>query len=165
VREIGCSNFDAAMLREAEDAARERGTARFASVQNELSLIERSDDALAEAERLGVAYIPYFPLASGLLTGKFRRDADLPEGSRIERFWSQEQRDETLTDETWDRVEKLTAFAEERGHTLLELAFAWLLSQTPVASVIAGATKPEQVRANAAAATWRLTPDEVAALR
>jgi aryl-alcohol dehydrogenase-like predicted oxidoreductase len=165
VREIGCSNFDAAMLREADDAARERGTVRFASVQNELSLIERTDDALAEAERLGVAYIPYFPLASGLLTGKFRRDADLPEGSRIARFWSQDQRDETLTEETWDRIEKLTAFAEERGHTLLELAFAWLLSQTPVASVIAGATKPEQVRANAAAAAWRLTPDEVAALR
>jgi aryl-alcohol dehydrogenase-like predicted oxidoreductase len=134
-------------------------------VQNELNLIDRGDDALAEAERLGVAYIPYFPLASGLLTGKFRRGAELPAGSRIERFWSQEQRDERLTDATWDRIEKLTAFAEERGRTLLELAFAWLLSQRPVASVIAGATRPEQVRANAAASSWRLTEDEVGMLR
>ena len=164
VREIGCSNFDAALLHEADDAARSRGTARFVSVQNELNLIDRTDDALAEAERLGVAYIPYFPLGSGLLTGKFRRGADLPAGSRIERFWSQEQRDEALTDATWDRIEMLSSFAEERGHTLLELAFAWLLSQAPVASVIAGATKPEQVRANAAAASWRLTEDEVASL-
>ena len=162
VREIGCSNFDAALLREAEAAA---GETRFVSVQNELNLIDPTDDALAEAERLGVAYIPYFPLASGLLTGKFARNAPLPEGSRIERFWSQEDRDETLTDATWDRLEHVTAFARERGHTVLELAFAWLLSQRPVASVIAGATSPEQVRANVAAASWRLAEDEVAALR
>ena len=123
------------------------------------------DDALAEAERSGIAYLPYFPLASGLLTGKFRRGAELPAGSRIERFWTQEQRDAALTEQTWDRIESLEAFATDRGHTLLELAFAWLLSQSPVASVIAGATRPEQVRANAAAASWRLERTEVDALR
>ena len=165
VREKGGSNLTAELLREADRAASTIGSARFVSVQNEYSLLESRDDALAEAERLGVAYIPYFPLGSGLLTGKFRRDAPLPQGSRIERWWTQEQRDETLTDTTWDRVEGLAAFAAERGRSLLELAFAWLLSQRPVASVIAGATRPEQVRANVAAASWRLDPADVDALR
>lgn len=165
VREIGSSNFDAGRLRAADAAAGYRATARFASVQNEYSLLEPRDDALAEAERRGIAYLPYFPLASGLLTGKFRRGAELPAGSRIERFWTQEQRDAALTEQTWDRIESLEAFATDRGHTLLELAFAWLLSQSPVASVIAGATRPEQVRANAAAASWRLERTEVDALR
>jgi aryl-alcohol dehydrogenase-like predicted oxidoreductase len=165
VQEIGCSNFTAEMLREADAAAARLGTARFVSVQNEYSLLETHDDALGEADRLGIAYIPYFPLGSGLLTGKFRRDAPLPEGSRIERWWTQQQRDETLTEETWDRVERLTAFAAQREHTLLELAFAWLLSQRPVASVIAGATRPEQIRANVEAASWRLDRTDVDALR
>lgn len=165
VREIGCSNFDAGRLRAADATAGSRATARFASVQNEYSLLEPRDDALAEAERLGIAYLPYFPLASGLLTGKFHRGTELPAGSRIERFWTQEQRDAALTEQTWDRIERLEGFATDHGHTLLELAFAWLLSQSTVASVIAGATRPEQVRANAAAASWRLDRTEVDALR
>ena len=152
------------MLREADDAARDNGTARFESVQNDLSLLNTEDDALAEAERLGVAYIPYFPLASGLLTGKFSRGAEIPAGTRVA-GWSDDVKRERLTDVTWDRIERLEAFASERSHPLLELSFAWLLSQPAVASVIAGATKPEQVHANAAAASWRLGRGEVDALR
>jgi aryl-alcohol dehydrogenase-like predicted oxidoreductase len=164
VREIGCSNMTAAQLREA-DAAASAGAARFISLQNELSLLARDDlgDGLAEAERLGLAYLPYFPLASGLLTGKIRRDEPVPGGSRIA-GWPADRRDATLTDAAFDRLEALTGFAEERGHTILELAFAWLLAQEPVASVIAGATSVEQVHANVAAGGWRLSADEVAAV-
>jgi aryl-alcohol dehydrogenase-like predicted oxidoreductase len=165
VREIGCSNFTAAQLREAATVATLPGAARFVSVQNELNLLERDDlsDALPEAERLGIAYIPFFPLASGLLTGKVRRGETVPAGTRIA-GWSAERAEGVLTEATFDRLEALTAFAQERGRTLLELAFGWLLSLSPVASVIAGATSSEQVRANVAAATWRLDAEEVAAL-
>jgi len=160
VREIGCSNLTSAQLGEA-DAAVSDGCARFASVQNELSLLEPGDvdDCLPEADRLGLAYLPYFPLASGLLTGKVRRGEPVPEGTRIA-GWAADRRDATLTDATFDRLEALEAFARDRGHTLLELAFAWLLKQSPVASVIAGATSVEQVRANVAAGEWRLAEDE-----
>jgi aryl-alcohol dehydrogenase-like predicted oxidoreductase len=164
VREIGCSNFDAARLREADAAARP-GAARFASVQNQLSLLNLADadDGLPEAERLGLAYIPFFPLASGMLTGKVRRGVPVPAGTRVA-GWPAERTAELLTEVTFDRIEALTAFAEERGHSLLELAFAWLLSQRPVVSVIAGATSPAQVRANAAAGSWRLDPADLEAL-
>jgi aryl-alcohol dehydrogenase-like predicted oxidoreductase len=160
VREIGCSNFSAAELREAENAAR-LGGARFVSVQNEYSLFAREPEreVLPECRRLGLAFIPYFPLASGLLTGKYRKDRPVPQGTRITaggRFAG------ALSDENLDRVERLATFAESRGHTLLELAFAWLLAHPEVASVIAGATSPEQVRANAAAAGWRLSAEDLA---
>ena len=161
VREIGCSNLTSAQLGEA-DAAVSDGCARFASVQNELSLLEPGDvdDGIPEADRLGLAYLPYFPLASGLLTGKVRRGEPVPEGTRIA-GWAADRRDASLTDATFDRLEALDAFARDRGHTLLELAFAWLLAQSPVASVIAGATSAEQVRANVAAGEWRLAEDEL----
>jgi aryl-alcohol dehydrogenase-like predicted oxidoreductase len=164
VREIGCSNFDAALLARS-DAVFAPGGARFASVQNELNLLDRRDAyaALPAADRLGLAYIPHSPLASGLLTGKFRRDEAPPPGTRIAgqpAEWIERE----LTDETFDRIDALTSFAEARGHTLLELAFAWLLSLRPVASVIAGATTPAQVRANAAAGTSRLDDTDVAEL-
>jgi aryl-alcohol dehydrogenase-like predicted oxidoreductase len=164
VREIGCSNFSAAQLREADAAAGE-GAPRFVCVQNELNLLDRADEAeaLPEAERLGLAYIPYFPLASGLLTGKFHRGEPPPEGTRIA-TWSEADRREALSDERFDRIEALERFAAERGRTLLELAVGWLLSHPPVASVIAGATRPEQVRANAAAAGWIPSPEELAGL-
>ena len=163
VREIGCSNFTAAQLRQADGAARASGGARFVSVQNELNLLATDDvdDALSKAARLGMAYIPYFPLASGLLTGKFQRGEPLPPGTRVA-GWPAERRDEQLTDATWDRIEELTRFAEERGRSLLELAFAWLLTKEPVASVIAGATAPEQVAANVAASRWRPPVSEIA---
>jgi aryl-alcohol dehydrogenase-like predicted oxidoreductase len=164
VREIGCSNFHAGQLREADAAAR-AGAARFVSVQNQLSLLNPADagDGLPEAERLRLAYIPFFPLASGLLTGKVRRGEPVPTGSRVA-GWPAERTAELLTDATFDRIEALTAFAKERGHSLLDLAFAWLLSLRPVVSVIAGATSPAQVRANVAAGTWRLDPDDLSVL-
>ena len=159
VREIGCSNFSAAQLREAESAV-QRGHARFVSVQNEYSLIHREPEAevLAECERAGVAFIPYFPLASGLLTGKYRRGKALPTGTRLGAG------SDILSDENLQLVEELIQFAESKHHSVLELAFAWLLAHPVVASVIAGATKPEQVRANAAAASWKLEPEARAAV-
>ena len=116
---------------------------------------------LDACERQGLAFLPYYPLASGLLTGKYRRGRPAPEGTRITaggRYAA------LLTDGSLDVVERLAAWAEARGRTLLELAFAWLLAHPRVASVIAGASSPEQVRANAATAAWRLTPDERAEL-
>jgi aryl-alcohol dehydrogenase-like predicted oxidoreductase len=159
VREIGCSNFTAEQLREARDAA---PGARFVSVQNELNLLDRADvdDGLAEAARQGLAYLPYFPLASGRLTGKYRRGSAAPEGSRLAGWYDDEERAEALADAVFDRIESLERFAEERDHTLLELAFGWLLSHDVVASVIAGATSPAQVAANVAASRWVLSPEE-----
>jgi aryl-alcohol dehydrogenase-like predicted oxidoreductase len=159
VREIGCSNFTAVQEREAAGAVAE-GAARFVSVQNELSLLERADqtDGLAGAAEQGLAYIPYFPLASGVLTGKYRRGEPPPPGTRLSFY------DETVGDKEFDRVDALTRFAAERGRTLLELAIGWLLSLGPVASVITGATRPEQIEANVAASTWRLSVEELAAV-
>lgn len=162
VREIGCSNFSVEQLREAEAAAKE-GAPRFVSIQNEYSLLHREPErgVLQECERLDMAFLPYFPLANGLLTGKFRKGQPPPGGTRIaevDRF------NKTMTEETLDKVEKLIAFAELRGRTLLDLAFAFLLAQPTVASVIAGASKPEQVKANAATAGWQLSADEVTEL-
>jgi len=160
VREIACSNFSAAQLREA-DAAVRRGGARFVAVQNEYSLLHREPEheVLAECERLGLAFVPYFPLASGMLTGKYRRGRPIPPGTRISEGGGY---GDLLNDRNLDIIEELIRFAEGRGHTLLELAFSWLLARPVVASVIAGATKPEQVRANAAAARWRLSDAELA---
>ena len=160
VREIGCSNFSSAQLREAEAAVRD-GAARFVSVQNEYSLLQREPEreVLAECERQNLAFVPYFPLASGLLTGKYRRGRAAPAGARIQqdgRFAN------LLAERNLEVVEKLIAFAEARGRALLELAISWLLARPAVASVIAGATAPEQVAANAKAATWRLTPSDLA---
>ena len=159
VREIGCSNFSADQLREAEEATRE-GAARFASVQNEYSLLHREPegDVLPECERLGIAFIPYFPLANGLLTGKYRRGKDAPAGSRLDSG----RGNRLLTDRNLAVVERFIAFSESREHTILELAFSWLLTRPAVASVIAGATSPEQARSNAAAASWELTDAELA---
>ena len=158
VREIGCSNFSVAQLVEAAHAVKPRA-ARFVSVQNEYSLLHREPKhgLLAECAALGMSFIPYFPLANGLLTGKYRKGQPLPEGSRITSGWH----GELLTEENLDRVEKLIAFSESRGHTILELAFSWLLSRPMVASVIAGATKPEQVTANAGAGDWKLEEAEL----
>ena len=158
VREIGCSNFSGAQLLEASAAVKD-GAARFVSVQNELNLLDRADehDALPVTEQLGLAYIPYFPLANGLLTGKYRPGV-VPEGSRLA---SSRRAEQLLTDGTFARLEVLERFAAERGHSILELAIGWLLAHAPVASVIAGATTPEQVQANAAAAGWVLTADEM----
>ncbi len=163
VREIGCSNFSAAQVQEAAAAAT---GARFVCVQNELSLLERADvtEALPEAERRAMAYLPYFPLASGVLTGKYRRGEEAAPGTRLREWYDEAERAEALAPAVLDRVDALTAFAAERGHGLLDLAFAWLLALAPVASVIAGATTPEQVRANAAAGTWQIDPEDLAGI-
>jgi aryl-alcohol dehydrogenase-like predicted oxidoreductase len=157
VREIGCSNFTATQLREARDAA---PGARFASVQNELNLLDRADvdDGLAEAERQGLAYLPYYPLASGRLTGKYLRGEAPAAGTRLREWYDEDERQEELADGVFDRIDALERFAADRGRTLLELAFSWLLAHDAVASVIAGATSPEQIAANVAAASWRLDP-------
>jgi len=161
VREIGCSNFSAEQLRQAEAASSARpGSARFVSVQNEYSLLHREpeDGVLAECKREGLAFLPFFPLKSGLLTGKYRKGKPIPEGSRVAKF---ERYRQLLTDENLDKVESLIDFAESRGHTLLELAFSWLLAHGVVSSVIAGATSAQQVRDNAGAATWKLTAGDL----
>ncbi len=159
VREIGCSNFSVEQLHEAEAAIR-LGAARFVSVQNEYSLLHREPErrVLAECLRAGLSFIPYFPLASGLLTGKYRVGRPAPAGSRLEARFG----DDPITQQNLRLVEALLAYVESKGHTLLELAISWLAARPPVASVIAGATSPEQVRANAAAVRWRLTDVELA---
>ncbi|MGE3620193.1 MAG: aldo/keto reductase [Acidimicrobiia bacterium] len=161
VREIGASNFDAEQLREAE---RDASGARFVSLQNHYNLLHRDDEAevLPECERLGIAYLPFFPLESGLLSGKYARGVDAPADSRLKAWGANPRYAELLSDGTFDRVEKLDAWADAQGRTLLELAFAWLLAKPAVASVIAGATKAEQVHANAATRDWVLTPEQVA---
>jgi aryl-alcohol dehydrogenase-like predicted oxidoreductase len=160
VRYVGHSNLTAAQVEEVDALAREHGWARPVSAQNRYSLLRREAEAelLPVCERLGLGVLPYFPLASGLLTGKYRRGQPRPEGTRLA------SREEVFTDETFDRLEALEAYAEERNGSLLEVAIGGLLAEPAVASVIAGATKPEQVRANAAAGDWQPTPDDVAAL-
>ncbi len=160
VREIGCSNFTAAMLREAEEAV-EAGAPRFVSVQNQYSLLERKDerDAIPECERLGIGYLPYSPLAGGLLSGKYTRGEAPPEGTRLQRYG--ERATAILSDSNFDKVDALAAWAADHGHGILELAIAWLIAKPFIPSVIAGATKPEQVSANVAAGEWELTPQEV----
>jgi aryl-alcohol dehydrogenase-like predicted oxidoreductase len=162
VRYIGSSNLAAWQLAHADWIAGARGLVPFISAQNEYSLLDRraETELLPAAEHFGVGVLPYFPLASGLLTGKYRRDADLPEGSRYQ-AWGIGDR---LTDTKFDAVEALTAFAEERGLSLLDVAVSGLAAQPAVASVIAGATRPEQIRANAAAGLWEPTAEDLDAL-
>jgi aryl-alcohol dehydrogenase-like predicted oxidoreductase len=160
VREIGCSNFSAEQLVEAEEAANEKGVRRFVTVQNEYSLLAREarEEVLPACGKLGLSFMPYFPLASGLLTGKYRKGQPPPPGTRLAG-----RGEELMNDERLDLVERLMSFAEQRGHTILELSVSWLASQPEIATVIAGATSPEQVRANAEAVeAWRLSADEFA---
>ena len=162
VRYVGCSNLAAWQVTEAAWTARHIGVEGFVSCQDELSLLVRGNEAeLMPAMRAcGLGLLPYFPLASGLLTGKYKRNAPMPADARLTK--TQRLADRYLTDANWAAAEKLGDFAVARGHTLLEMAFSWLLSRAPVSSVIAGATRPEQVRANVAAGQWRLTEEDVA---
>jgi aryl-alcohol dehydrogenase-like predicted oxidoreductase len=132
------------------------------SVQNQYNLLHRDDesDAIPECEKLGISYLPYFPLASGLLSGKYTRGEAPPEGTRMQRWGDRAQG--SLTDANFDVVDALSTWAKDHGHSVLELAIAWLAAQPFIGSVIAGATKPEQVSANAAAGEWSLSPAEVA---
>ncbi|HUH14342.1 MAG TPA: aldo/keto reductase [Gaiellaceae bacterium] len=159
VRAIGSSNFSAALLEEAHAAASSRGLTPFATEQSEYSWLRRDAERelLPACERLGVGFIPYFPLASGLLTGKVGRDRPPAEGTRLH--------GREVAEADLERVERLEALARDFGVSLLELAIGGLAAQPAVVSVIAGATKPEQVRANAEAGRWEASGDELAALR
>jgi aryl-alcohol dehydrogenase-like predicted oxidoreductase len=160
VRYLGCSNFAAWQLADADWTARSSGHPRFISAQNHYSLIERGVEAelVPACVRYGVGVLPFYPLANGLLTGKYQRGLDAPEGTRLaaRRDW--------LSDDRFDKVEALSAYAEERGVSLLDVAIGGLAAQPAVGSVIAGATKPEQVRANVAAGAWVPNEEDLAAL-
>jgi aryl-alcohol dehydrogenase-like predicted oxidoreductase len=160
VRHVGHSNLAAEQVEEVDSLARAHGWSRPVSAQNRYSLLHRDpeEDLLPVCERLGLGVLPYFPLASGLLTGKYKRNEARPQGTRLT------DRDEVFTDETFDRLEALEEFARERSVSLLEVAVGGLLAEPAVASVIAGATKPDQVRANAAAGDWQPSDDDLAAL-
>jgi aryl-alcohol dehydrogenase-like predicted oxidoreductase len=161
VRYIGCSNLDAWQVADAAWLARHHGLAAFASVQNEYSVLVRGHSAplLPALAHFGMGLLPYYPLASGLLTGKYVRGEALPEGRlKTVKSWA----DRFLTEHNWTILENLRAYCTARDRTLVELAFAWLASQPVVSSIIAGASTPEQVATNAAAAGWRLTPEEMA---
>ena len=160
VREIGCSNFSVEQMRAAAQAT--GGTQYFVSLQNEYSLLHREPetDVLPECVRTGVGFLPYFPLANGLLTGKYHKGQPFPDSSRAKDSFGPK----VFTAANLERAEALTAFAASRHHSLLELAFSWLAARPQVCSVIAGAKTPEQVRANSAAASWKLTAADLAEL-
>ena len=160
VRYLGNSNYSGWQIADADWIA--AGQTRFVSAQNLYSLLERDveREVLPACEHFGLGFLPFFPLASGLLTGKYKRGVAPPEGTRLAAWGARGEA--AMSDANFDKVEALEAWAAERGHTLLELAFAWLLGHEVVSSVIAGATSVEQVRTNAATAGWRLTPEEVA---
>ena len=162
VRYVGSSNFTGWQVAEAEWTSRTRNLERFDSAQNEYSWLERDieDDLVPALEHYGIGLLPYFPLASGLLTGKYRRGEKAPEGSRIA-AWGRES---VLTDETFDVIEKLEAFAAERSISLLDVAIGGLAAQPAVSSVIAGATSREQVAANVRAGNWQPSVADLAAL-
>ena len=162
VRYIGCSNFAPWQMADAAWAARDLNVAGFASCQDEYSLLVRGAERelIPAARHYGMGLLPYFPLANGALTGKYKRNAPMPEGARLTKL--PQRAGEIFSDANWTRIEKLTAFAEARGKTLVELAFSWLAAQPVVSSVIAGATRPEQVAANVKAAEWALSAEELA---
>lgn len=162
VRYVGCSNFPAWQMMDAAWTAKTAGLNAFVSCQDEYSLIRRGveTDLLPAARKIGLGLLPYFPLASGLLTGKYRRNVALPQGTRLAN--TQRLADRYLTERNWAIAEKLGDFVETRGRSMLDLAFSWLLAQSPVASVIAGATKPEQLEQNVKAGSWKLSADELA---
>ena len=159
VRYIGNSNFAGWQIADADWTS--AGATRFVSAQNQFSLLDRKVEfeVLPACEHFGLGFLPFFPLGSGLLSGKYKRGEPPPEGTRLAAWGARGQA--ALNDKNFDKVEKLTGWAQERGHTILELAFAWLLGHPVVSSVIAGATSAEQTQANAATAAWELSPEEV----
>ncbi|WP_135228089.1 aldo/keto reductase [Deinococcus fonticola] len=161
VRNIGVSNMPAADVRQADEISQRHGWARFTSCQDEYSLLVRGveKDLLPTMKELNLGLLPYFPLASGLLSGKYHQGQPLPEGTRI--AGSPGAQDRYLNEQNWQIVEQLRRYAESRGRTLLELAFSWLLAHPQTSSVIAGATRPEQIEQNIEAAQWALEPTEI----
>ena len=161
VRYIGCSNMAAWQVVEAQWTSRHLGVARFISCQDEYSLLARDieREKLPAIEAYGLGLLPYFPLASGMLTGKYKRNTPLPEGSRFAAWKA--LGDRYANEANFDTVERLEKFAHQRGHSLLELAFSWLAANPSVSSVIVGAARPEQVEQNAKAVDWVLTPEDL----
>lgn len=162
VRYIGCSNFASWQVVEAAWTARSNGLNPFVSHQDEYSLVFRKPEAelMPATRKYGLGMLPYFPLASGLLTGKYRRNAAMPANARLTK--TARLADRYLTERNWRIAEELGDFVEARGRTMLELAFSWLLAQAPVTSVIAGATLPEQLEQNVKAGTWAISADDLA---
>ena len=160
VRAIGCSNLPAEGIDDAAAISSRNGLVAFATAQDEYSLVMRDAerDLISAIEANGMSLLPYFPLASGLLTGKYKHGTEIPAGTRYAR--GTRFSDRYMNEQNWAIVEKLNAFCAARGRTLLELAFSWLLSHDCLASVIAGATRPEQIDQNVKAASWELTPEE-----
>ncbi|MYC00410.1 MAG: aldo/keto reductase, partial [Chloroflexi bacterium] len=162
-------NFTGWQIADADWTARAKGYVRFVSAQNEWSLLERKvePEIMPACREFGLGQLPFFPLASGFLTGKYTRGADLPEGTRLA-AWAQAMpaRIDALTsDINWDKLDALTSFAEDHGHTILDLALSWLASDPAVSSVIAGATKPEQIEANVASTlSWQLSAEDYASV-
>jgi aryl-alcohol dehydrogenase-like predicted oxidoreductase len=161
VRAIGASNFSLAQIEDADAVARERGLTRFTAIQNEYSLLvrEAETDVLPACERLDLGFVPYFPLASGLLTGKYRRGQAGPAGARLS------TREQIASDTQWALLSALERYAADRELSMVDIAIGVLLARGAVSSVIAGATKPEQVRTNVAAAGWTPSEDDLAALQ
>jgi aryl-alcohol dehydrogenase-like predicted oxidoreductase len=164
VRYIGCSNLPAWQVVESQWLSRSGGVARFVSCQDEYSLLHRAPegDLLPAMEAHGIGLLPYYPLAGGLLTGKHRRDGSTFAGTRFAN--TPMAKDMFIKDANWQKVEALQRFADQRGHSLLELAMSWLAARPVVSSVIAGATKPEQIDANVKAVAWKLSPEDLAAV-
>ncbi|HEV8027035.1 MAG TPA: aldo/keto reductase [Stellaceae bacterium] len=162
VRYVGCSNLRAWQVVEAQWTAKHLGLNAFIACQDEYSLLVRDieQDLVPAIEAYDLGLLPYFPLASGLLTGKYKRNQTMPQGSRLALV--KRLADRYLTESHWQAVERLQDFCDKRDHRLLDLAISWLLSRPRVASVIAGATTPEQVEQNIRAAEWKLTPEDVA---
>lgn len=164
VRYIGNSNFTGWQIADADWTARGSGLNRFATAQNLYSLLDRriEREVVPACEEFGVGILPYFPLASGMLTGKYSRGSEPPEGTRLAAWGDRAKA--ALSDQNFDIVEKLEDFAKQNGHTLLELAMSWLASKPYISSVIAGATSPEQAVSNAEAAGWKLSDEEMDAV-
>jgi len=160
VRYIGCSNFTSWQLAMSQETANSQNLEKFITVQPEYSLLNRDieKELIPACDHYNVGILPYFPLASGVLTGKYKRGEDMPEGTRLSE--NKERADQILTSETYSLLERLEIFSKARNKTLLDLAFAWLLANPNVSSVIAGATKPEQVISNARTHTWKLTNND-----
>lgn len=162
VRYVGCSNMPAWQVADAQWTARDLRLPGFASAQDEYSLLKRGaeKDLIPALKHYGMGLLPYFPLANGALTGKYKRNAPMPDGARLTKL--PERAGQIFSETNWAKIEALTDFCEGRGRTLVELAFSWLAAQSVVSSVIAGATRPEQIAANVKAADWALTADELA---
>ena len=162
VRFIGCSNLSATQVNAAQKTSQDKGLAAFVSCQDEYSLLVRDieRELVPAMEKHGLGLLPFFPLAGGLLTGKYQRNAPMPQGARLTN--AKNMADRYMTEAGWGAVEGLSAFAAKHGKTLLDLAFSWFLAKKPVTSVIAGATKPEQLEQNVRAAEWKLSAADLA---